>query len=133
MNSIFLFLILTLAQLSLYFYLKDNIHNFSYIYYIKISDPQLSEEIISNSAVKPINEKAKKVVTLNLEESKHIILNKKLRHLEFISEFEMYLEDKNYKMFPIEFLQEFEKIKKEAQLSLLQSTNQLVKPSKLAA
>ena len=45
----------------------------------------------------------------------------------------MYLENKNCKNFPVEFLQEFEKIKIEAQLSILQTTSQLTNYSKIAA
>jgi hypothetical protein len=82
----------------------------------------------------PIQETYKPVILTNkLKDNNNIILNKSLKHLEFISEFEMYLEDKNYKMFPIEFLQEFEKIKLDAQLTTLKTTKRLNADLKKAA
>ena len=64
-------------------------------------------------------------MTNKVEDNNYAILNKSLKHLEFISQFEMYLDEKHYKNFSIEFLQEFKKIKQEAQLTTLKTTNKL--------
>ena len=133
MNSILIFLILALAQLSVYFYLKNNITDLRFVNNLKSTEVSKTIEPIKKPSLKPTTQDTKKVITNDLDASKRMLLNKSLRHLEFISEFEMYLEDKNYKNFPIEFLQEFEKIKIEAQLSTLQNTHQLARDSKLAA
>ena len=133
MNSILIFLILALAQLSVYFYLKNNITDLRFVNNLKSTEVSKTIEPIKKPSLKPTTQDTKKVITNDLDASKRMLLNKSLRHLEFISEFEMYLEDKNYKNFPIEFLQEFEKIKIEAQLSTLQNTHQLTRGSKIAA
>ena len=133
MNSILIFLILALAQLSVYFYLKNNITDLRFVNNLKATEVSKTIEPIKKPSLKPTTQDTKKVITNDLDASKRMLLNKSLRHLEFISEFEMYLEDKNYKNFPIEFLQEFEKIKIEAQLSTLQNTHQLARDSKIAA
>lgn len=133
MNSILIFLILALAQLSVYFYLKNNITDLRFVNNLKATEVSKTIEPITKPSLKPTTQVTKRVITNDLDASKRMLLNKSLRHLEFISEFEMYLEDKNYKNFPIEFLQEFEKIKIEAQLSTLQNTHQLARDSKIAA
>jgi len=52
----------------------------------------------------------------SLENNSQIILNNSLRQLEFISEFDMYVDTKTLKNVSVEFLIEFKKKKKEAQL-----------------
>lgn len=82
----------------------------------------------------PIKETSKPVVFTNkLKDNNNVILNKSLKHLEFINQFEMYLEDKNYKKFPIEFLREFDKIKQDAKLTTLKATQLLNTKHKNAA
>lgn len=132
MNILLAYFILSLAQLSIYFYLKNNIKNLQFFDYSDYSSP-LENEVIEKSNTIPQKNSVADKFTNNIEEHKLTLLNKSLKHLEFISEFEMYLEDKNYKNFPIEFLQEFEKIKIEAQLSALKSTSQLTNSIQLAA
>lgn len=73
--------------------------------------------------VKP-NEKTKTLVS-EIDEDSSIIFDKKLKHLDFISQFEMYLDGKNCNSFSVEFLQEFEKIKLETQRTTLEMVNVL--------
>lgn len=124
MKYLFIFFVFTLSQLSLYFYLKGRLYNFKFI--------NLNDYNYLFQKNKKAKVKSKLDHKLFIEEKNQdlaikdqVLLNKSLRHLEFISEFELYLEDKNYKKFPIEFLQEFEKIKIEAQLSTLYKAKQL--------
>ncbi len=70
------------------------------------------------------NEKAKTLVS-EIDEDSSIIFDKKLKHLDFISQFEMYLDGKNSSSFSVEFLQEFEKIKLETQRTTLEMVNVL--------
>lgn len=124
MNILSIYLILLLTQVSIYFYFKNNIENIKFYKYSVFANPTQNEvldkkEMPQVEKFKPVN------LTNKIEDNNYAILNKSLRHLEFISQFEMYLEDKNYKMFPIEFLQEFEKIKLEAQITTLKTTNRL--------
>lgn len=132
MNYLFIFFVFTLSQLSLYLYLKGRLYNFKLI---NLNDYnylfQKSKKVNVNSKLDH-----KRIIEedhLDLAIKDQVSLNKSLRHLEFISEFELYLENKNYKKFPIEFLQEFEKIKIEAQLSTLNNAQQLNKKLRTAA
>ncbi|MBT8325834.1 MAG: hypothetical protein KJO96_11095, partial [Winogradskyella sp.] len=63
----------------------------------------------------------------------YMLLDKSLKHLEFISQFESYLDTKNSEKFPAEFLQEFENIKREAQIATIKTTQQLNHSLALAA
>lgn len=54
-------------------------------------------------------------------------LHRNLKHLEFMNEFESYLESNKESNLSIEFLQEFEAIKRETQLAVLKSTDRLKK------
>lgn len=124
MNILFTYFTLTVTQISIYLYLKSSLKNLILGY--KESDAITTK----NHAVKKQEVSIEEITNSNVlsshvGESCHVTLNKSLRHLEFISTFEMYLENKNHKNFSVEFLQEFEKIKHEAQLTTLKSTNRL--------
>ena len=118
---------LSLAQFSIFFYLKSTINNLKILSYEDYSEPlkmkviEAEEEIISG----PKEIKMANTITDNIEIKDQMILNKSLQHLDFISNFERYLEDKNYKNFSIEFLQELDRVKVEAQLSTLKMSEQL--------
>lgn len=132
MNTLIIYFILCLAQLSIYFFLKNNIKNlkfFNYGNYSKLINNEVAEP--TEASKTEINRPA--ILPNKVKNNDYIILNKSLKHLEFISRFEMYLEDESYKNFPIEFLQEFEKIKLEAQLSALKTTTKLNTGIKRAA
>jgi hypothetical protein len=124
MNLVFTYSILAVAQISIYFYLKNSIKNLNFLQYIGYSKSTKNKG--AQITEQPINNLPEPVKSANDSKSKtQIVLNKSLAHLEFISQFEMYLEDKNHKNFSIEFLQEFEKIKIEAQLNILNITTSL--------
>ncbi len=53
------------------------------------------------------------------------ILKTNLLHLEFINKFESYLENKNTEYFPLEFLLELNKIKKDIQVNICNTSEQL--------
>ena len=132
MNTLFIYIIILLVHLNIYLFLKHNIENLSLFNYPNYNSV-IENEVIEKDLNIPMEPIFLESLTNDFDENKQIILKKSLMHLEFISTFEMYLEDKNYKKFPIEFLQEFEKIKIEAQLSALKSTSQLTNSTKLAA
>lgn len=132
MNTVHLFIIILLSQLSIYFYLKNNIKNLRLFNFKDYNSP-LPNEVIKKTKLQSKESLSSNKLIKSMEENEHILLNKSLRHLEYISEFEMYLDDKNHENFPVEFLQEFEKIKIEAQLIVLKSTSQLTNSAKLAA
>lgn len=124
MNNLVTFFSLSLTQLGIYLYLKNSLKNFlehytqNYLGIKKATDVKVQKIEIENVT-------RSKTMTNKVEDNDYAILNKSLRHLEFITQFEMYLEDKNYKNFSTEFLQEFEKIKIEAQLTTLKTTSKL--------
>jgi hypothetical protein len=132
MSNILTFFSLTLTQIGVYLFLKNSlknfIENFTQNYSIdKKSTKVKIQKIEAQKKIKP------KTITYEVEDNNHVILNKTLRHLEFISQFEMYLEEKHYKNFSIEFLQEFEKIKHEAQITTIKTTNKLNCQGSIAA
>ncbi|WP_138432894.1 hypothetical protein [Winogradskyella algicola] len=132
MSNILTFFSLTLTQIGVYLYLKnslkDFIENFIQNYSIDKKSTEVKiQKIEAQKKIKP------KTITYEVEDNNHVILNKTLRHLEFISQFEMYLEEKHYKNFSIEFLQEFEKIKHEAQITTIKTTNKLNCQGSIAA
>lgn len=132
MSNILTFFSLTITQVGIYLYLKNSLKNFiehytqNYSLAKKSTDVKM-QKVEVEKVIKP------KTITNEVEDNNHVILNKSLKHLEFISQFEMYLEEKHYKNFSIEFLQEFEKIKREAQLTTLKTTNKLNSQSLIAA
>lgn len=132
MNNLVTFFSLSLTQLGIYLYLKNSLKNFleyhtqNYLGVKKATDLKVQKIEIENAT-------RSKTMTNKVEDNNYAILNKSLKHLEFISQFEMYLEEKHYKNFSIEFLQEFEKIKREAQLTTLKTTNKLNHKNLIAA
>lgn len=108
----------------MYLFLKSSIENVLE-YYSNNNLKEKQSEAIKLQSVESIKQNDTTVLPKKVDNTNHLVLNKSLRHLEFISQFEMYLEDKNYKSFSIEFLQEFEKLKIEAQLTTLKTTNRL--------
>ncbi|WP_299114546.1 hypothetical protein [uncultured Winogradskyella sp.] len=74
------------------------------------------------------NDKSDKNHQENLEINKqdyltNLQLDKRLRHLEFINQLENYLKSTNGSFLSVEFLQEFEVSKREAQLSIIESAD----------
>ncbi|WP_282030447.1 hypothetical protein [Winogradskyella eximia] len=124
MSTLFIYTIFLLGHLSVYFYFKNNLSLSSNVLeYNNKSNPQLTI-VETNHSQK---------VTNSIANNKKMLLQKNLRQLEFINEFEMYLDEKSLNNFSIEFLQEFEQIKIEAQLSTLKATSQLNNVVKMAA
>ena len=124
MSTIFIYTLFLLGHLCVYFYFKNSLTLCSNVLENtnRIS-PQLPSLEAHNS---------QKVIG-SIESNKKMLLQKSLRQLEFINEFEMYLDEKSLNNFSIEFLQEFEQIKIEAQLSTLKATSQLNYSLKMAA
>jgi len=121
MNILIAFFVIVLIQLNIYVLLnsglgilklnkliKDTFTPQNKVVKAKVNQPNIENHISVNSIS---NTKA--------------LLGKNLKHLELISEFELYLESKNYKKFSIELFQELERLKTKAQLSTLKSTSQL--------
>ncbi|WP_299120340.1 hypothetical protein [uncultured Winogradskyella sp.] len=129
MNALFMYVILLLGHLCVYFYFKNNLR------FLSVSNDSytVKDIYIEKLPLKQKQDLETVSLTKKMEDNKHILLNKSLRHLEFIAEFEMYLERKTSKNFSAEFLQEFEQIKIEAQLTALKTTNQLNTIAKMAA
>jgi len=132
MNILSTYVILSLIQFSIYLYLKGSLNNLKFSHYLEhfriFQDNDRADNI-----PEPEQTCIATKLTNQLDLNEEIILNKSLKHLEFISKFEMYLEEKNFHKFPIEFLQEFDKIKIEAQLTTLKTTSQLTNVIKQAA
>lgn len=124
MSTLFISAILLLGHLSFYFYFKND---FNRCFTLLGHQKNVKGQSIQNENV------VVSKLTNNILENKKILLHKSLRQLEFISEFEMYLEKNTIKNFSLEFLQEFEQIKIEAQLSTLKTTSQLNSNLKMAA
>ncbi|MBT8269673.1 MAG: hypothetical protein KJN59_10655 [Bacteroidia bacterium] len=59
-----------------------------------------------------------------MEKNKQL-LKSNLLHLEFINQFELYLDDKNTDHFPLEFLIELDRIKQHIQVNTLQTSENL--------
>lgn len=131
--TLLLILILALIQFSLYHYLKNSTNQLRFMNYKRPVESIRQQEMSTVCTPKPKEVSIQNVVTSDDEERNHMLLNKRLRHLEFISEFEMYLDDKNYKNFSIAFLQELKNIKIEAQLSACKATTMLSEHTKIAA
>ena len=132
MNILLTYAMLLTGHLSVYFYFKNN---FKYLKFLNFNRSfNTTEDRYIEKPKLQLKEKENTVdLTDNFEHKKHVLLNKSLKHLEFIAEFEMYLDQKTLKNFSVEFLQEFEKIKIEAQLSALKNTTQLTTLARMAA
>jgi len=112
MNILLIFITSLLGHLCIYFCFKKNTDT-------------VKETENENSKLKEIHKAL--TLTNNTEDNKHILLNRSLKHLEFIAQFEMYLEQKSIKNFSEEFTQEFKKIKLEAQIKTIKTTIELRK------
>ncbi|WP_407556582.1 hypothetical protein [Winogradskyella sp. 4-2091] len=124
MTTLLIYGTLLLGHLCVYFYFRNNFKSFlnsSSKETLKIEKPKSSEYLRSENQ------------STNAVDNTFVLLNKSLRQLEFISEFEMYLEENTLKNYSLEFLQEFSKIKMEAQLSTLKTTNLINSQVKIAA
>ena len=124
MITLFIYGTLLLGHLSVYFYFRNN---------FKTSLIPLERRTVKNTQLETKNSFSSKNLKNNAIDNKLVLLNRNLRQLEFISEFEMYLEEKALKNCSLEFLQEFSKIKIEAQLSTLKTTQMLNSEAKIAA
>lgn len=124
MSTLFIYTVFLLGHLSVYFYFKNN---------LSLSSNVLENTNKSHSKLTLVETDHSQKVTNSISNNKKMLLQKNLRQLEFINEFEMYLEEKTLNNFSIEFLQEFEQIKIEAQLSTLKATSQLNNGVKMAA
>ncbi|MBC3845386.1 hypothetical protein H8K90_03250 [Winogradskyella echinorum] len=124
MNTLFIYIIFFLGHVAVYFYYRNS--------FINTTDASKNTKT-KNSHLSVTDAKNSIKKANSIVDNKQMLLQKNLKQLEFISEFEMYLEEKTLKNFSIEFLQEFEQIKIEAQLSTLKTTNQLNNSVKLAA
>lgn len=112
--------LLTLTQVGAYFNLND------FIQYCVKNYLNVKQSIFADAQkIKDAKITEPKNLTVKIVDNDHFELNKNLKHLEFISQFEMYLEERNYKNFSIEFLQAFEKMKHNVQLTTLKATKQL--------
>ncbi|WP_299102213.1 hypothetical protein [uncultured Winogradskyella sp.] len=124
MTTLLIYGTLLLGHLCVYFYFRNNFKSFlnsSSKETLKIEKPKSPEYFRSKNQ------------STNAVDNTFVLLNKSLRQLEFISEFEMYLEENTLKNYSLEFLQEFSKIKMEAQLSTLKTTNLINSQVKIAA
>lgn len=124
MSTLFIYTVFLLGHLSIYFYFKNNLSIYTNVLEnANISSPKL-RLLKTDNSIK---------LTNSIVNEKKMLLQQNPRQLEFINEFEMYLDEKSLKNFSIEFLQEFEQIKIEAQLSILKTTSQLNNGVKMAA
>ena len=125
MTTLFTYAILFLGHLCVYLCFKNSAQVSISKSYFSTSKRVLNQKLV---ACYQKCEKLKPSSTID----ENMLLNKSLKHLEFISEFEMYLEQRTLAYFSKEFLQEFEQIKRNAQLSTLKMTNQLNTTARLA-
>lgn len=109
MNDFVLYSVFTIAQLIFFYSI--------YLLYTYLTAKKQTSYTAISSNEEPLKD---------MDMSTSILLNKSLKHLEFISNFEIYLERATHKNFSIEFLQEFEKIKSHAQKITLKTVNELV-------
>ncbi|MUU78706.1 hypothetical protein [Winogradskyella endarachnes] len=119
MTTLFVLTIFFLGHLCVFFCFKSSIQK------QKITNDYLNRKELTKNRISELENTA--------IDNKRLLLNKNLKQLEFISEFEMYLEDKTLEKCSLEFLQEFNKIKLEAQLSTLKATNLLSSDFRLVA
>lgn len=118
MTTLFIYVIFFLGHLSVFFYFKNTFKRNLKPWECRTARKPKLETKNSNE---------------NTIDNKLFLLNKNLRQLEFIAEFELYLEDKTLESCSLEFLQEFNQIKLEAQLSTLKTTSMLNSEIKQAA
>lgn len=116
MTTVFIYGLSLIGHLSFYFCFVNN---------FKRDEKPLEKKTVSKIEVETNDNLISKNSKNKVVEDKLCLLNKNLRQLEFISEFEMYLEEKTLKNCSLEFLQQFKTIKIEAQLSALKTTKKL--------
>ena len=92
MNILHLFFIFLLAQLSICFNIKSTISSLNFRDFFR----PFQNDVIAKTKVQPRELPTESTLTSSIEQNNQIILNKSLKHLEFVSQFEMYLDDKNY-------------------------------------
>ncbi|WP_340154391.1 hypothetical protein [uncultured Winogradskyella sp.] len=124
MTTLLIYGTLFLGHLCVYFYFRNSFKS-----YLNPSERNTEKQ----ARLESNNNFSSQNLKNNAVDNKLVLLNKSLRQLEFISEFEMYLEEKTLENCSLEFLQEFSRIKIEAQLSTLKTTNMLNSQVKLAA
>ena len=124
MTTLLIYATLILGHLCVYFYFRNNFKS-----YLNPNE----RRTLKNTQLETKENLSSQNLKNNAVDNKLVLLNKSLRQLEFISEFEMYLEEKTLKNCSLEFLQEFSRIKIEAQLSTLKTTNMLNSQVKIAA
>ncbi|NRD21854.1 hypothetical protein HNV10_01285 [Winogradskyella litoriviva] len=124
MTTLLIYGTLLIGHLSVYFYFRNNFKSCLILSQRKAK---------KHSHIETKDNLNSKNLKNNAVDNKLVLLNKSLRQLEFISEFEMYLEEKTLKNFSLEFLQEFNKIKIEAQLSTLKTADMITNQVKIAA
>lgn len=127
MNIIITSVVFFLIQVALYFWLRNDIKCINFYHKRKCpfyDHEDILEKINRKESIDKSNLE-NRIITSDVESNSSFILSKSLKHLEYISEFEMYLERKNYKSLPLDFLQEFESLKTEAKISLLKTASQL--------
>ena len=98
MSTVLIIFSLTLTQIGMYLFLKSSIENVLE-YYSNNNLKEKQSEAIKLQSAESIKQNDTTVLPKKVDNTNHLVLNKSLRHLEFISQFEMYLEDKNYKSF----------------------------------
>jgi len=127
MTLIIAYVALILAQISIYFYLKNDLRSIAFLGKINqlMSFESTKDQEETLKAVKI--EKAVPLIKVSKKEActDQLLLDKSLKHLEFIAQFESYLESKHSEKFSLEFLQEFESIKREAQINTIRTSQQL--------
>lgn len=126
---------LILAQVSIYMYLKNDLNTIDFFNKVNSFFIALPEQVKNNESVEKDSEVKISVIKVDKEQActDYLLLDKSLKHLEFIAQFESYLESKNSEKFSLEFLQEFENIKREAQITTIRTTQQLNSTLALAA
>ncbi|WP_179337149.1 hypothetical protein [Winogradskyella ludwigii] len=116
MTTVFIYGLSLIGHLGFYFYFINN---------FKRDEKPLERRTVSSRKVENKDNLISKSLKNNAVDDKVFLLNKNLKQLELISEFEMYLEQKTPKKASLEFLEQFKTIKTEAQLSALKTTNKL--------
>lgn len=124
MTTLLIYGTLLIGHLSVYFYFRNNFKSC-----LNLSQRRTKTQTQLDTK----DNLSSKNLKNNAVDNKLVLLNKSLKQLEFISEFEMYLEEKTLKNFSLEFLQEFNKIKIEAQLSTLKTADMITNQVKMAA
>ena len=123
---------LFLSQKDFYLQLKTNFKRFAKMYNqndvlmpIRYKSAEIKGEYLKNDN--------SKTLIKSYDDHNRIILQRSLRQLEFIAQLEFYLQEKRCDSYSIEFLQEFETVKRKTQQSVIKSTCKLCKCKLVAA